>query len=264
MLGNAHKSLWLIGELFREIKLKMQFRRVLILLSANVEAEQQTKIGTILNVVDVFLPEVTLLLDKRLHHLNTRAILKDQGKLYGFVLLISNCFINSSAITCLTITPSGWSMMAVSRLKMSMTWSRWTWTPWEAITPSAKEEKLTFSPTTTLSMICIHHHQQWVPFDLIEQSSSSAHDAGRKGWDESKFLPVPTSTSVPSHRDRWSWFYNEFWSWCWRMTCRIRLKKSHNLIATTSACAVGSPFCTRRLWPWKTSKNTLFPTTTTT
>ena len=107
ILGNAHKSLWLIGELFREIKLKMQFRRVLILLSANVEAEQQTKIGTILNVVDVFLPEVTLLVDKRLHHLNTRAILKDQGKLYGFVLLISNCFINLSAITCLTITPSG-------------------------------------------------------------------------------------------------------------------------------------------------------------
>ena len=65
----------------------------------------------ILNVMDVFLPEVTLLVDKRLHHLNTRAILKDQGKLYGFVLLISNCFINLSAITCLTITPSGWSMI---------------------------------------------------------------------------------------------------------------------------------------------------------
>ena len=107
ILGNAHKSLWLIGELFGGIKLKMQFRRVLILQSANLEAEQEKKIGTILNVVDVFLPEVTLLLDKRLHHLNTRAILKDQGKLYGFVLLISNCFINSSAITCLTIAPSG-------------------------------------------------------------------------------------------------------------------------------------------------------------
>ena len=111
----AHTSRYvlflLIGKLVLRIKFQMKFCRVLILLSANLEAERQNFIGSILNVVDVFLPEVTLLLDKRLHHLNTRAILKDQGKLYGFVLLISNCFINSSAITCLTITPSGWSMI---------------------------------------------------------------------------------------------------------------------------------------------------------
>ena len=64
-------SFLLIGKLVLRIKFQMKFCRVPILLAANLEAERQNSIGSILNVVDVFLPEVASLFDKTLHHFNT-------------------------------------------------------------------------------------------------------------------------------------------------------------------------------------------------
>ena len=137
------------------------------------------------------------------------------------------------------------------------TWRRWTWTPWEAITPSAKDEKLMFSPTTTLSMMHVSGPEYPVPSYLIKQSSSSAHDAGRECGDKSKFFPISASASIPSQDVSDHGFYEVLIVMMllnmviWNM---ISIKKSIHLIATTSACAVGSPFCTRMLWPWKTSQ----------
>ena len=89
----------------------------------------------ILNVMNVLLPEIALLLDKRFHHLNTGAVLEDQN-------LCLPIFLNHDKLKKI-----------VYMYMYATTWIRWTLTPWEAITPSAKEEKLMFSPTTTLNII---------------------------------------------------------------------------------------------------------------
>ena len=96
------------------------------------------------------------------------------------------------------------------------TWIRWTWTPWLAITPSAKDEKLMFSPTTTLGTWCSRGSPGTSsPFDFIKQGGPSAHDTGGERWDQGQLLPVPASPSIPCHHHhefmRSSW--SSWWSW---------------------------------------------------
>ena len=101
----------------------------------------------ILNVMNVFLPEIILFLDKGFHHLYTRAVLEDHNLCFPIFLNLKKLKKIVYMQMCVNVT----------------TWIRWTSTPWEAITPSAKEEKLMFSPTTTLNII--ENSSIW--FDII-------------------------------------------------------------------------------------------------
>ena len=146
----------------------------------------------ILNVMDVFLPEVIFVSDKGLHHLNTWTILKDQGWLGG----IQNTKISKPE----SGERGPLDLPSLPRQKMR-SWCSLQQPPWKTWCSRG-------SPGTSS------------PFDFIKQGGPSAHDTGGERWDQGQLLPVPASPSIPCHhhhefmRSSWSsWWWWSWWRW---------------------------------------------------